>query len=61
MKSLQASVQAYEQALTVRTKDALPQAWARTQMNLDVAYMGLGERAERRRRDEKLTGGRPSL
>jgi tetratricopeptide (TPR) repeat protein len=44
MKSLQASVKAYERALTVYTKDALPQDWASTQMNLGVAYMDLGER-----------------
>jgi tetratricopeptide (TPR) repeat protein len=44
IKTLEASVKAYEQALTVNTRDALPQAWSRTQMNLGNAYVDLGER-----------------
>ena len=35
---------AYRQALTVRTRDDLPQQWATTQNNLGIALRALGER-----------------
>ena len=37
-------MEAYRQALTVRTRDDLPQDWATTQNNLGTALQGLGER-----------------
>ena len=42
---LQESIACYREALTVRTRDALPQDWAGTQNNLGVALMNLGERS----------------
>ncbi len=38
--NLQAAIKAFEAALTVRTREALPQDWASTQNNLGVAYWG---------------------
>ena len=37
-------MEAYRQALTVRTRDDLPQDWAMTQNNLGIALWALGER-----------------
>ena len=37
-------MEAYRQALTVRTRDDLPQDWAMTQNNLGLALWALGER-----------------
>ena len=37
-------MEAYRQALTVRTRDDLPQDWAMTQNNLGIALRALGER-----------------
>jgi hypothetical protein len=36
--NLQRAIAAYESALTVRTREALPEDWARTQNNLAIAY-----------------------
>ncbi|HKM52868.1 MAG TPA: hypothetical protein VJY33_05605 [Isosphaeraceae bacterium] len=41
---LNEAVVAYRQALTVRTRDDLPQKWAMTQNNLGAALQALGER-----------------
>jgi hypothetical protein len=41
---LDEAVQAFRLALTVRTRDLLPQQWARTQNNLGGALASLGER-----------------
>ena len=37
LRRLNESVEAYRQALTVRTRDDLPQGWATTQNNLGIA------------------------
>ena len=37
-------MEAYRQALTVYTRDDLPQYWATTQNNLGIALRALGER-----------------
>ena len=44
LRRLNEAVEAYRQALTVRTRDDLPQDWARTQNNLGIALWALGER-----------------
>ena len=43
-RRLSEAVEAYRQALTVYTRDDLPQDWATTQNNLGTALSGLGER-----------------
>ena len=44
LRRLNEAVEAYRQALTVYTRDDLPQDWARTQNNLGLALWGLGVR-----------------
>ena len=44
LRRLSEAVEAYRQALTVHTRDDLPQLWARTQNNLGLALGALGER-----------------
>ena len=44
LRRLSEAVEAYRQALTVRTRDDLPQDWAMTQNNLGLALTDLGER-----------------
>ena len=44
LRRLSEAVEAYRQALTVYTRDDLPQDWAWTQNNLGVALWGLGVR-----------------
>ena len=44
LRRLNEAVAAYRQALTVRTRDDLPQDWAATQNNLGSALWALGER-----------------
>ena len=44
LRRLNEAAEAYRQALTVRTRDDLPQDWARTQNNLGGALGALGER-----------------
>jgi hypothetical protein len=43
-RKLAEAVEAFQQALTVRTRDTLPQDWAMTQYNLGIALKILGER-----------------
>ena len=49
LRRLTEAVDAYRQALTVHTRDDLPQDWATTQNNLGVALADLGERLGGRR------------
>ena len=44
LRRLSEAVEAYRQALTVHTRDDLPQHWATTQNNLGIALRALGER-----------------
>ncbi|MFG3817373.1 tetratricopeptide repeat protein, partial [Limnothrix redekei] len=46
--NLERAITAYERALEVRTRDALPEDWAATQNNLGLAYNDRirGERAD---------------
>ena len=44
LRRLNEAVEAYRQALTVYTRDDLPQPWATTQNNLGIALWALGER-----------------
>ena len=44
-KLLEDAVAAYRSALEVSTKTDLPQAWARTQNNLDIALKELAKRS----------------
>ena len=44
LRRLSEAVEAYRQALTVYTRDDLPQDWATTQNNLGTALWALGER-----------------
>ena len=44
LRRLNEAVEAYRQALTVHTRDDLPQDWAKTQNNLGLALRALGQR-----------------
>jgi tetratricopeptide (TPR) repeat protein len=44
VETLRAALTEYQNALQVRTKESLPQAWAETQNNLGNSYVAVGER-----------------
>ena len=47
-ENLEAAIKASEAALTVYTREAFPQEWAKTQNNLGIAYQTASRAAGRR-------------